>query len=150
MNKTKTEIPGFEVHEGDINVIFEFNIDGKKYQEHHIISDKNARTAYHELWTLSGADPQSRDNKIFLPTAPEHHPTRSIHSGRHWESVSRELQDEMDKAINLGKLEKWLQAEYKEALSKILEEERSRLRSGDRSLNSKMREWSDDKGNKRK
>jgi|GEM_PF-2104545 len=158
IHETDTEQPGFDLHdqelfkdqgftphEGDINIIFEFEIDGKKFQEHHIISDKTRAMKNHKLWAKAGIDPQSRENKIFLPTAPEYHPTRSVHSGRHWSSVSKELEETMNEAINLGREQNWSQDQYKSKLQEIIREERADLRSGERALNTKMREWSDDK-----
>jgi len=101
-----------------------------------------------KLWEKAGIDPQSRDNKIFLPTEPEHHPTRSIHKGRHWDSVSEELVRKMQKALDQGKANNWNQEQYKEALTEVLKEERANLKSGERALNKNMREWADDKGKK--
>ncbi len=147
----KPEDIGFPIHDGDLHIIFEYKIDGKKFQDHHIISDKNKHTEdviIKKLWEKAGMNPQSRANKIFLPTEPEHHPTRSIHKGKHWDSVSEELADNMDKILKLGESKSWTQQEYKNALEKILQKERADLRSGERVLNKNMREWADDKGRK--
>ena len=141
---------GFQIHEGDLHIIFEYKIDGKKFQDHHIISDKSKRIDdVKELWEKAGMNPQSRDNKILLPTEPEYHPTRSIHKGRHWNSVSEELAGKMNEAIQSGKEEGWGQEQYKNAFNEILKEERENLRSGKRALNKNMREWSDDKGRRK-
>ncbi len=130
---------GFPIHDEDLHIIFEYQIDGKKFQDHHIISDTNKHTQNHELWEKAGMNPQSKVNKIFLPTEPEHHQTRSIHKGRHWDSISENLGGTMTRELNKGKIEKWSTDQYKEALHQILAEERQMLRSGERNLNKNNR-----------
>ncbi|WHA04525.1 AHH domain-containing protein [Candidatus Bandiella numerosa] len=139
----------FPINDIDQVIIYKYEIDGKKFQDHHIISDKNEATKeVMKLFEKAGINPQSRDNKIFLPTEPEHHATRSIHKGRHWDDVSGELARKMDTYLKSGQEENWNQAQYKQTLESILKEERSNLKSGNRALNKNMREWSDDKGRK--
>ncbi|AIF82058.1 hypothetical protein I862_07520 [endosymbiont of Acanthamoeba sp. UWC8] len=139
-----TRKESFPIHDGDIHFILEFTIDGKKFQEHHIISDKNKLTSEHKLWEKAGIDAQSRKNKIYLPTKEEHHPTRSIHLGGHSKIVSEKLADKMDKAINTGEMQGWTQEQYKEALHNIIVEERAKLRSGERALNKHKRYWTEE------
>jgi RHS repeat-associated protein len=105
------------------------------FQDHHIISDKNALTKNHELLSLAGFNLQSRGNKIFLPTDPSFHPTRSIHIGRHNNSVSARLAEQMDAVVMYGRQNGWGQAEFNQALHGIIAQERSLLRSGARALN---------------
>jgi hypothetical protein len=80
-----------------------------------------------------------QNNKIFLPTKEEYHPTRSIHIGRHWESVSKDLGEKMKLVVDQGDVEKWTQEQYREALFDIMREERTLLRKGERQLNKHKR-----------
>ena len=57
----------------------------------------------HVLLDLAGYDLQKRSNKIYLPTVDILHPTRSIHKGRHLNSVSVNLANQMDQIVELGK-----------------------------------------------
>ena len=82
------------------------------FQDHHIISDKNALTKNHELLDLAGFNLQSRSNKMFLPTDGALHPTRSIHLGRHRTSVSRNLAEQMDSVVNFGKQNGFSQGQF--------------------------------------
>jgi len=109
------------------------------FQDHHIISDKNALTANHELLDLAGFDLQSRANKLFLPTDAALHPTRSIHLGRHRTSVSRNLAEQMDQIVEIGRQQSWSQEQYLGALRSMISEERQLLKAGDRALNKNMR-----------
>src|SRR5690606_8518455 len=85
------------------------------FQDHHILSDKNKLTQNHELLDLAGFDLQKRQNKIFLPTDETLHPTRSIHSGRHTTQVSRNLAEQMDAVVEVGKQQGWTQQQYQKA-----------------------------------
>jgi len=111
------------------------------FQDHHIISDKNSLTKNHELLELSKFDLQQQSNKIFLPETPELHPTRSIHSGRHLNSVSGNLAKQMDEAVAAGQQQNWAQSRYAEELHSILMKERKMLKSGERALNKNARPW---------
>ena len=111
------------------------------FQDHHIISDKNALTKNHELWDLAGLDKQSRVNKIFLPKEATLHPTRSLHWGRHRVSVSRNLAKQMDEVVEIGRQLGWSQQQYRQALRGLISQERQLLRSGHRALNVRMRPW---------
>jgi hypothetical protein len=109
------------------------------FQDHHILSDKNPLTMNHELLDLSGYNLQSRSNKIFLPETAAAHPTRSIHQGRHLNSVSENFSDQMTTIANYGRQQGWSQAQYRQALDGIVAQERALLRSGDRALNRNAR-----------
>lgn len=111
----------------------------KGFQDHHIISDKNALTKNHELLDLAGFNLQSRSNKIFLPTDGALHPTRSIHSGRHRTSVNRNLAEQMNAVVNFGKQNGFNQGQFSQALRGIISQERQLLRSGQRALNKNHR-----------
>lgn len=113
----------------------------KGFQDHHIVSDKNPLTKNHELLDLADFDLQSRSNKIFLPEEPALHPTRSIHSGKHLTSVSRNLAEQMDEVVAIGRQQGWAQPQYDAALRGLIQEERSLLLSGQRALNKNARPW---------
>jgi hypothetical protein len=113
------------------------------FQDHHIISDKNTLTKLHELLELAGFDLQSRKNKMFLPTNESLHPTRSIHLGRHRTEVSRNLAEQMDQIVEVGKQLEWTIEQYNEALRALVSQERQLLRSGHRALNKNMRPWAE-------
>ena len=135
---------GFEAFDKDfIHLIFEFKVDGKKFQEHHIISDKNKLTKDHKLLKELGYDLQSRGNKIYLPTREEYHPTRSIHLGKHDEKIMEALSNQMDRIYNQIKMEKISIDQADNALKKAIIEERFKLRKGERALNKHKRKWSD-------
>jgi hypothetical protein len=109
------------------------------FQDHHIVSDKNPLTMNHELLDMAGYNLQSRGNMIFLPETAMAHPTRSIHSGRHLNSVSQSLSDQMDVFVGFGKAEGWSQVQYRQALDSMIAQERAVLRSGERALNKNRR-----------
>ncbi len=112
----------------------------KGFQDHHIVSDKNKATKDHPLLELAGYGLQKRSNKIFLPTSGDLHPTRSIHKGRHLNSVSVNLATQMDQVVEFGMKEKWTQQQFKNALDTIIAKERHLLRTGQRALNKNKRE----------
>ena len=114
-----------------------------KFQDHHIISDKNKYTKNHPLLIKAGGVGllQNSRNKIMLPTDPSYHPTKSIHCGRHDEVVNRYLSGQMDRAVREGELKKWNQEQYKSALFGIMDAERIKLTSGERALNMNRRKW---------
>jgi len=110
------------------------------FQDHHIISHTNRHTKGHELITLAGANLQSRQNRIFLPTHASHHPSRSIHCGRHWSrNYSWQVADKMDKTVEKGKAKNWSQQQYKQAYDDMLKGIRIGLRQGTVALNSNAR-----------
>jgi len=114
------------------------------FQEHHIISNKNNLTKEHELFGLAGYNTpadflQSQRNKIYLPSDASLHTTRSIHKGRHLNSVSQNLADQMDAVVMQGNMEGWTTQQFNDALSQILKDERAELRSGKRILNKNHR-----------
>lgn len=109
------------------------------FQDHHIISHTNALTKNHELLELSGFNLQARSNKIFLPESADLHPTRSIHLGRHTNSVSQNLANQMDTVVDVGQQQGWSQQQYRQALDAILAQERAALKAGDRALNKNAR-----------
>jgi RHS repeat-associated protein len=53
------------------------------FQDHHIFTNKTAAVRDHPIWKAAGRDPDTRVNKMLLPSRPDLHPTRSIHRGRH-------------------------------------------------------------------
>jgi RHS repeat-associated protein len=111
------------------------------FQEHHIISDKNAQTKNHPLIALAGFDLQSQANKIYLPDNENLHPTRSIHNGRHPNVVSTNLARQMNDAVVLGRQQGWGQKQYDDALRGIIAKERIELKAGNRMLNKNHRPW---------
>jgi len=113
----------------------------KGFQDHHIISDKNKLTKNHELLELAGYNLQKRSNKIYLPKLAESHPTRSIHNGKHTNSVSENLANLMDQVVEIGRAQGWSQEQYRGALNQIVAQERHLLRTGERALNKHKREW---------
>lgn len=82
---------------------------------------------------------QSQRNKIYLPSDASLHPTRSIHKGRHLNSVSQNLADQMDAVVMQGNMEGWTAQQFDDALSQIVKGERAELRSGQRILNKNHR-----------
>ena len=76
-----------------------------------------------------------------MPTKEELHPTRSIHKGRHTTQVSENLQLQMDAIVLKGQQEGWTKARYRQELNKMIGDERSTLKSGDRALNKNKRPW---------
>lgn len=84
---------------------------------------------------------QKRQNKIFLPTEETLHPTRSIHNGRHTTQVSRNMAEQMDAVVEVGKQQGWSQQKYQQALDTIISQERQLLKSGERALNKNQRPW---------
>ena len=113
------------------------------FQDHHIISDKNPLTQNHELLDLAGYNLQSRPNKIFLPSQEALHPTRSIDSGRHRNSVSENLANQMDTIVDVGRQQGLTQEQFRRALDAMVSQERQLLRSGERALNRNARPWAE-------
>ncbi len=115
----------------------------KAFQDHHIISDKNKATMNHPLLKAAGGTSllQNSKNKIDLPTDPSHHPTKSIHCGKHDNVVSRYLADKMTATHRYGVQNNWTQAQFKEGLFKIMDDERLLLDTGVRALNVNRRAW---------
>ncbi|WP_211223581.1 AHH domain-containing protein, partial [Saccharibacillus kuerlensis] len=117
----------------------EANLKKLGFQDHHIISDKNKLTKNHDLLDEVGYNLQSRNNKMFLPTNDSLHPTRSIHKGRHSNSVSENLANQMDEVLEYGRANGWTQQQYNDALRDIINGERKLLRDGSRALNKNKR-----------
>ena len=135
---------GFEAFDKDfIHLIFEFKVDGKKFQEHHIISDKNQKLSNHRLFKIINFDLQSRSNKIFLPTHEDYHPTRSIHVGRHDGKLIKGLSSKLDQIVESGIDQSWTKQQFLNSFKEELIKERHKLRTGERALNKNKREWSD-------
>ena len=114
------------------------------FQSHHIISHTKKVTKNHQLLKLAGL--ASRDlnrpiNRIFLPTEASQHPTRTIHRGRHTAASMRDVARDMKKAVEKGTRENWSQAQYRQALRKIISDNRQQLRAGNIALNSIHRPW---------
>ena len=114
-----------------------------KFQDHHIISDKNIQTKNHPLLYKAGGISllQNPKNKILLPTDPSYHPTKSVHCGRHDNVINTNLAQQMSLAYSKGMRENWSQNQYKAALFKIMDNERLLLESGHRALNANRRKW---------
>jgi len=106
-------------------------------QIHHIISPDNRWTKDHDLWDLAGVNPESRWNKMILPdrfgvtlTKTE----RSLHDGRHLDSYSKELSEDMSRVLETGELQNFTQQQYRAELEKIMFAERKLLKDGVRKL----------------
>jgi hypothetical protein len=112
------------------------------FQDHHIISDKNALTKNHELLELADFDLQSRANKILLPETEALHPTRSIHNGRHTNAHSESIATDMDAIVKRGKELGFGKNEYRFELNSLLREQRQLLKQGEIPLNKNARDWS--------
>jgi hypothetical protein len=120
-------------------------VDGKLFQEHHIISDKAKATRDHPLLSLAGLNLQSKENKMLLPTragAMTSTTKRSIHEGRHLGSVNDSLAALMDKQVEKGMQLGWNQSQYREALLKIINQERKALKLGERMLRTGLHSFS--------
>jgi hypothetical protein len=103
-------------------------------QEHHIIHEK---CKDHDLWELAGENPQSRSNKMLLPTKKGKElttTTRSVHQGRHADESRAPLKEKMDKIVESGRAEGWSRDQYKDELRIIIKKERSDLKEGKKSL----------------
>ncbi len=82
---------------------------------------------------------QLQKNKIYLPKDASLHPTRSIHKGRHYQSVSQNLSQLMDDVVDVGKTQGWTTEQFNEALTNIVKNERQLLKDGTRILNKNRR-----------
>jgi curved DNA-binding protein CbpA len=111
------------------------------FQRHHIISHTNQATKDHRLLNAAGFNLESAANKIYLPTHPSQHPTRSIHMGRHSGDVMEGIRIKMDGIIEHGKTSGWNQSQYNAALRGMLARERQELRAGNVALNKHARAW---------
>ncbi|MDP3371287.1 MAG: AHH domain-containing protein, partial [Candidatus Paracaedibacteraceae bacterium] len=112
------------------------------FQKHHVISDKHTATKDHRLWDAAGMNPNDPRNLMSLPTvegAKLGTNTRSIHQGRHLGEVNEALEKKMMFAFNQGKAQKWVQPQYADALTGIINAEKQVLKNGDRALNKHAR-----------
>jgi hypothetical protein len=66
---------------------------------------------------------------------------RTIHEGKHNEKALVELKQKMDKVMEDSENMNWSQEKYRQAISKIIIEERKLLESGERALNKNYRSW---------
>jgi len=112
-----------------------------RFQVHHIISITNSATKDHPLLKLAGFDLDSRSNKMWLPYNAKLYPSRSIHKGKHLQSVSDNLRQKMDSTVKMGRNAGWTRNNYAEALKSIIAEERTLLKSGNRRLNKNARPY---------
>ena len=102
----------------------------KGFQEHHIISNKNKAIRNHKIREKTGMSPDSPENKIFLPTKAENHPTMSTHRGRHWQKVSDECNVELNKIVENGEAQRWMKEQFESELRSFLEKQRKMLSLG--------------------
>ena len=80
-------------------------------------------------------------NKIYLPKTADQHPTRSVHSGRHTNSYSENVERRMNAIVQQGKAGGWAPAQYREATRTALSQLRQDLRAGEIALNKNHRPW---------
>ncbi|MFO0374414.1 MAG: AHH domain-containing protein, partial [Alphaproteobacteria bacterium] len=108
-------------------------------QVHHIISPTNPITSGHPLWALSGIGKNARQNLVILPTpqGADLGGKRAIHNGRHNQDVHRILKEQMDRAVNIGRENKWNEKQYLDAMKRIMQAERKALVQGQRALGQK-------------
>ncbi|MFO0373788.1 MAG: AHH domain-containing protein [Alphaproteobacteria bacterium] len=109
-------------------------------EAHHLISPKNKIVANHDLWKLSGVDKNALQNLMLLPTpngAIVLGNKKPIHKGRHGDAVHLAIREQMDKAVELGAAHSWNQAQYAEAMRRIMGAERKALLDGKRALGKK-------------
>jgi hypothetical protein len=112
-------------------------VNGKHFQQHHIISHTNDATKNHPLWQASGINPHSRVNIMLLPTKKGANVTstkRALHTGRHTNQVSENLAEKMNTVMEIGKQKGWTQPQYADIMRKIMSEERQLLKTGARNL----------------
>ncbi|MBA8667904.1 AHH domain-containing protein [Holosporaceae bacterium 'Namur'] len=100
------------------------------FQVHHMVSNKNDRAKYHDLWELSGLKFNDGINKILLPGAREAHPTRSVHNGRHTDNHNDRIIKLMNEIEEEGLANSWNQERFRTAFQKILVREREGLLQG--------------------
>lgn len=67
---------------------------------------------------------------------------RSIHQGRHYKRIEKDLREGMEKVFKNGKSQGYTQAQYKAALHDLINQERELLYDGTRALNKNSRPWS--------
>ncbi|MCC5792427.1 MAG: AHH domain-containing protein [Legionellaceae bacterium] len=107
-----------------------------------MISPTNSATKNHPLLKAAGFNNiDSRPNRIYLPTQPSQHPTRSIHRGRHRQAPMNAVARKMDDIHKRGRAENWNESQYRAELRKMLSENRQELRSGNIALNKNHRPW---------
>jgi hypothetical protein len=154
------KLPGFDIHETSWQDLILFNEDDKQPWQDLIIRGEDGRidkiigTQKHhvihqalkdrKLFKLADMDMEDSINKMLLPTkdgADKWNTTRSIHQGRHLGSVTKDLEAKMINIEEIGKAQGWSTLDYQRELKKIIQEERSILRSGHRALNKNQREW---------
>ena len=82
----------------------------------------------------------ARANKIYLPTNPALHDTRSIHKGRHTNSYSEKIAERLNGVVDQGKAQGWNQAQYRSAVrDELSKSTRQELRAGTVGLNKNLR-----------
>ena len=111
-------------------------------QIHHILHQKLKK---HPLWEKAGMDVEDTLNKMLLPTskgAVVSTTKRSIHQGRHYKRIEKDLREGMEKVFKNGKSQGYTQAQYKAALHDLINQERELLYDGTRALNKNSRPWS--------
>ena len=96
------------------------------FQKHHIIPQQ---LKGHDLIKAADFNIHDIKNVIYLPKSADYHPTRTIHSGSHL-GYTKNIGDQMDAIYEYGKENGWKQAEYKQAVSEIIKNERADLRGG--------------------
>ncbi|XP_055631323.1 uncharacterized protein LOC129771576 [Toxorhynchites rutilus septentrionalis] len=106
--------------------------DRKDYQIHHLVHQKFKN---HEVVKKADVDIVNHPlNKIELPrTVAEkelYGTNRSKHAGRHSNYVSKAIQDKLDQVAYQGDREGWSRSQYKEAVYKIIYNERKHVRVG--------------------
>jgi len=121
-------------------------LDSKLFQKHHVISNKSTRTQDHPLWEMAGMHADEPVNMMLLPTVKgtEMSTTmRSIHQGRHLESVSESLAEQMNVVLRTSRGQNWSQDQFRLRLIQIMQKERTLLKSGERRLNTHARPWAE-------
>ena len=94
---------------------------------------------FSDIFRLAGMNINSRANKIYLPTDPSVHATRSIHKGRHTDSYSQKVADRLTQVVDNGKAQGWTKEQYRAETRKVLSAIRQDLRAGDIGLNNNLR-----------
>ncbi|WP_255991105.1 RHS repeat-associated core domain-containing protein [Chitinolyticbacter albus] len=102
-------------------------------QKHHIIPQAIYREN-HPALQKAGIDVHDTKNIIYLPTCRGGHPTRTVHNGSH-PGYSNTIRNRLNEIDEYGKDHEWSNAQYKEAVSQLMAQERASLRKGTTILN---------------